>query len=312
MRYFISLLLVASLSACSQTTPPLKAPTLEHFYSYQIYTPSGEALSLRQLASQLNHYDVILIGEWHTHAAIHLFQAQLLHRLYRQNPAISLSMEQISREHQALLDQYLNGKIGEQYFIKSSQAWPNYETSYRPLVEFAKQQQLSVIAANAPQSIVRCISKQGVEYLEKLSNEERAWVAKEINTAPSLYKEKFMASMHHGELDQTERHYAAQITWDETMAESIVQHRARHPNNQVLHIAGKFHTEGGLGIAAAILRRDPMVKVAVITPVHQLTRKGSDYQLFVSPLPPRYLVPEHQQQAYQTLKKRKNIAACLQ
>ncbi len=117
--------------------------------------------------------------------------------------------------------------------MKQANAWPNYESDYRPLVEFAKQKNLPVIAANAPKGIVRCIGRQGIDYVNKLDDEQRTFIAESINTASSPYKEKFMASMHHGKPEQTEKQFAAQVTWDETMAESIVNYLTP---NQVLRL----------------------------------------------------------------------------
>ncbi|MCV5900204.1 ChaN family lipoprotein, partial [Escherichia coli] len=87
--------------------------------------------------------------------------------------------------------------------MKQANAWPNYESDYRPLVEFAKQKNLPVIAANAPKSIVRCIGRQGLDYINKLDDDQRMFIAQAINTGSSPYKEKFMASMHHGKPEQT-------------------------------------------------------------------------------------------------------------
>ncbi|MDG4869738.1 ChaN family lipoprotein, partial [Guyparkeria sp. 1SP6A2] len=86
---------------------------------------------------------------------------------------IVLSMEQFSRDSQPYLDQYLQGEIGEQYLIEQSNAWPNYASDYRPLVELAKHHQRPIIAANAPKNMVRCIGQQGIEYLDKLPKEQR-------------------------------------------------------------------------------------------------------------------------------------------
>ncbi|MCV5871569.1 ChaN family lipoprotein, partial [Escherichia coli] len=77
----------------------------------------------------------------------------LLRQLSSGERRIALSMEQVTRDKQSVLDAYLKGEIGEQYFMSQSNAWPNYESDYRPLVEFAKQANLPVIAANAPKYI---------------------------------------------------------------------------------------------------------------------------------------------------------------
>lgn len=307
MRTSFSLLLAAMMLGGCATSPSTRS--LNHFYDYQLNSPQGQALSLQNLPSELLTADVILVGEWHTHPGIHRFQTDLLHTLSSQR-SVALSMEQFTRDKQPVINQYLAGEIGEQPLISEGNAWPNYESDYRPLVELAKRQGLDVIAANAPKAIVRCIGRQGIGYLDKLDETERHYLAAEINTADSLYKDKFMASMHHGQPEQTERQYAAQITWDETMAESIVNYRKAHPQTQIVHIAGKFHTEGGLGTANSILRRAPELKVVVITPVASLSENGSDYQLEVLEPPVRYVQQSNRMKAYQALKSRNDELVC--
>ncbi|GAK84972.1 uncharacterized iron-regulated protein [Vibrio ponticus] len=258
----------------------------------------------------MQNADVILVGEWHTHTGIHRFQTDLLAELLTTNSDIALSMEQFSRDAQPIVDQYLAGKIGEQPLITQANAWPNYPSDYRPLIELAKANQLDVIAANAPRSIVRCVGKQGTAYLDKLSAEKRAWVANEINTQASPYKSKFMQSMHHGEPEQTEKQFAAQMTWDETMAESIVQYLSNHPNHKVMHIAGKFHVEDGLGTKASILRRNSALEVLVITPTANPTSDASDLQLHVLPPPERYIQQENRIKAYQSMSHHRSGLEC--
>ncbi|MBE4575108.1 hypothetical protein BOO36_14950 [Vibrio navarrensis] len=307
MRTSFSLLLAAMMLGGCATSP--STSSLNHFYDYQLNSPQGQALSLQNLPSEVLTADVILVGEWHTHPGVHRFQTDLLHTLSSQR-SVALSMEQFTRDKQPVLNQYLAGEIGEQPFISEGNAWPNYESDYRPLVELAKRQGLDVIAANAPKAIVRCIGRQGIGYLEKLDGTERHYLAAEINTADSPYKGKFMDSMHHGQPEQTERQYAAQITWDETMAESIVNYRKAHPQTQIVHVAGKFHTEGGLGTANSILRRAPELKIVVITPVASLSENGSDYQLEVLEPPVRYVQQSNRMKAYQALKSRNDELVC--
>lgn len=304
MRFALPLLLSAALMGCA-ATPPVST-----YYDYQLATPTGEVRSLAQFRHAIRHADVILVGEWHTHTGIHRFQTDLLQTLSQEERPVALSMEQFSRDKQALLNDYLQGTIGEQYLIQQANAWPNYESDYRPLVELAKQQQLDVIAANAPKPIVRCIGRQGLSYLSQLDTANRSFVAQQINTNDSPYKQQFMASMHHGTPEQTENQFAAQVTWDETMAESIVNYLTKHPEARVMHIAGLFHTQNGLGTAAAILRRNPALNVVVVTPVAEWQSQSQDYQLRVLPPPIRYVQPEHQMAAFRQLKHRNADLTC--
>lgn len=309
----LSLLFAGLLTGCSSYTHTDSHATsaeVTSFYDYQLYTPSGEHIALSKLPIELQQADVILIGEWHTHAGIHRFQTDMLKQLTSYDRSLALSMEQFTRDKQPVVDAYLRGEIGEQYLMKQANAWPNYESDYRPLVEFAKQKNLPVIAANAPKSIVRCIGRQGLDYINKLDDDQRTFIAQAINTGSSPYKEKFMASMHHGKPEQTEKQFAAQVTWDETMAESIVSYLDDNPGAQIVHVAGKFHTEQGLGTAASILSRNPSLKVVVISPTDNVLSDNTDYQLEVLAPPVRYVQDAHRMAAYQHLTKRNNDLQC--
>ncbi|WP_373942611.1 ChaN family lipoprotein [Vibrio chagasii] len=316
MQRIILIGLATLLTACANqpsenTSQKVVQPeTVSTYYDYQFASPQGEALSLNALPQELLDADVVLIGEWHTHSAIHRFQTDFLKARQNADSNIALSMEQFTREHQDTLNQYLNGETGEQVLISKAAAWPNYESDYRALVEFAKANDLDVIAANAPKPFVQCIGRKGLPYLDQLSSEQRDWVATEVNIGDSPYKEKFMASMHHGTPEQTEKQFAAQVTWDETMAESIVDYLATNPGKQVIHVAGKFHTEGGLGTAASISRRNPDLKVAIITPVEALSSDSSDYQLQVLSPPVRFVQKENRMKAYKHLSKRSSDLQC--
>jgi len=303
---FTSVFSALLLSGCVSSTTELNTT----YYDYQLYSPQGKQLSVDNLPANILDADVVLVGEWHTHAGVHRFQADLLQALSRTPKAITLSMEQFARPAQKVLNDYLNSRIGEQPLMSEGDAWPNYESDYRPLVEFAKANDMDVLAANAPKPMVRCIGREGLTYLDKLSAERRQQVASEINTGPSAYKDKFMASMHHGKPEQTERQYAAQVTWDETMAESIVNYLKDNPETQILHIAGKFHIEDGLGTKASILRRNPTLKVVVITPVTKSTQAKADYQLAVLEPPVRFVQRDNRLKAIHALTQRNDDLIC--
>ncbi|PKF49594.1 iron-regulated protein [Enterovibrio nigricans] len=290
---FVSSLLCLTLAGCSQTDRYSPSPALTGtLYDYRIESASGEPYSLDKLATDLDSVDVILVGEWHSHSGVHLFQAALLSELASNSPNIALSMEQFARPDQAVIDQYLAGDIGENSLLNQTHRWSNYNSSYRPLVEFSKENGLSIIASNAPADTVRCIASDGKDYLDRLPEEKRQYVAATLHNDESPYKEKFFEAMFHGDEAKTENQYLAQLAWDDTMAESIVDFLKAHPNDKVMHIAGAFHVEGGLGIAHRIHRLNPDLKVAIISPQAEdepLDQSIDDYRLIVKPLPPQWL-----------------------
>lgn len=316
MKKWLSLGLASLLMGCA-TQPAVtpSEPLPQTFYDYSITSPQGTALNLNQLAHALQEADIVLVGEWHGHPGTHLMQTQLFARLYHQNPNIVLSMEQFTREKQNVVNQYLAGKIGEKTLIKEGYAWPNYSSDYRPLVEFAKQNQLDVIAANAPKPIVRCIGQHGVEYLDRLPAVERQWVAESLTLGSDAYQEKFIASMHHGDETKTQRQFAAQTTWDDTMAESMVNYLALYPSKQIIHVAGRFHVAEGLGTASRIKARNPDLNVMMVTPVteeSELSDSAPDYRVQVMPLPTSYVDQDRMVAAMNKVHGRNKELQCYQ
>ncbi|MGF1733180.1 ChaN family lipoprotein [Photobacterium kasasachensis] len=318
MKNWLSLGLVSLLMGCATQPATTQSdsdtdPLPTTFYDYTITSPQGQALSISELAQALQSADIVLVGEWHGHPGTHLMQAQLFAQLYRLNPDMALSMEQFTREKQNVVNQYLAGEIGEKTLIKEGHAWPNYASDYRPLVEFAKQEQLDVIAANAPRPIVRCIGKNGAEYLGKLPATERNWVAESLTLDNDAYQQKFIASMHHGDEARTQRQFAAQTTWDDTMAESMVNYLALHPNRQIIHVAGRFHVAEGLGTASRIRARNPELNVMMVTPVtasSTLAESAPDYRVEVMALPQSYIDNDKMMAAMSKIHGRNKTLKC--
>lgn len=282
---------------------------LTHLYQYHLFdSHSQKPVSLIQMVKQLSNSQVIFVGELHTHQASHLLQIQLLEALYQQNPQIILSMEQFSRPSQAVLDSYLEGRYGENTLIEEGDAWENYKGSYRAILEFARQHQIPVIAANAPNMFVRCVGRQGPEVLKKVPKNQQSWSAQQLDLDNPHYKKKFMSHMKHAgrshgldEVEQAKRQnntYAAQLLRDTTMAESIAKARKTFPDHQVIHLNGAFHSDSHLGTVAVLKDILPGDKHAVLSPVSvednqhpSATSKDlqqGDYLYLIQQLPSRY------------------------
>lgn len=283
------------LTACATHTQPTVPSQLQTLYDYRLSNNHQEDLTLAQAISPIADADIILVGELHSHPGVHLLQSRLLtelHTISQQNGRqLALSMEQFSRADQGTLDAYLANKIGEAALIREGNAWPNYPSDYRPLVEFAKAHQMPVIAANAPKPLVSCVGQEGPEWLDKLPVTRRSQLARQLTLGDDPYRQKFMASMHHGDADSNARRFAAQTSWDDTMAESMVDYLATHPGQQIMHIAGNFHVEGGLGLASRIASRNPSLKVALVVPRIDETSvadRATDVRVSLMPLPQRW------------------------
>lgn len=275
-------LFVLFLSGCQATSSPITT-----LYDYQLLTPEQRPISLKVAAQQLADADVVMVGELHGHQAIHRFQADLLAQLLSQPRPLALAMEQFSRDHQDVINSYLKNEMGEDAFIEQSNAWPGYRSDYRALVTLANNANLDLIAANAPRHIVRCIGREGADYLQRLPADERPWVAEQLTLNDDAYKARFMNNHHH-EHSPTEQQFAAQTTWDDTMAESIAQYLQQHPQHSVMLTVGRFHVANNLGTVQRLQQRNPALNIVVIYPLTLSESQPEEptWTLQVAELPP--------------------------
>jgi len=246
--------------------------------AYRIYdTQTGRNLSLQRFARSLAEYDVVIFGEFHGHDVIHNIQAELLPQYLKEVNEFSISLEMFERDVQSVVDQYLNGLISEEEFIESSRPWHTYKTDYRPIIEFAKDKNLSVIASNLPRRMAREINRNGIEWIETISLEESMLIAREVTMTEDAYRDRFnkmmldgphITSHDHRELQyQLDNLYAAQSAKDDTMAESISRFLRNNPNVKVIHINGDFHSNSRLGVVTKLKQRKPDISIGVISPV---------------------------------------------
>lgn len=262
-RLIFLFLVLMNLSIAAQT------PEAE----YKVFDAKGVEKTLDQIITDAENYDVIFLGENHDDAVAHALQMQIFKAVfekYSKDRKIALSLEMFERDAQIVVDEYLNGLISETHFLASSRPWGNYKTDYRPLVEFAKENKLEVIAANAPRRYVNMVSRTGRESLNKLSPEAKVWLAPLPYGEPSeKYAAKFSALMGQMPDPATKQSPSpivySQALWDATMAYSIAESLKKNKNELVIHLNGAFHTENRLGTVEHLLKYKPNAKILVVS-----------------------------------------------
>ena len=133
--------------------------TSEH---YRIYRSDGTPATIADVQAALKKIDVVFVGEQHDDPVSHFVEREVLKDMYKiYGQATTLSMEMFSRDVQYIVDEYLAGLITDAHFQQSSSPWSNYETDYKPQVDFAKENGLDVIAADdlkdGAQKIVKAV-----------------------------------------------------------------------------------------------------------------------------------------------------------
>ncbi len=235
-----------------------------------------QPVTVPEMTRELQPYQVVVFGEFHDSQPIHDAEYAVLKELYKlHGDKLVLSMEMFERDVQPVMNDYLAGKISEEDFLKQSRPWPQYQTAYRPLVEFAKIHGIPVLTGNIPRRMASAYAKS--RSLDGIAEADKGYLPAVHKAGSEAYREKFaavMAGMKNTPSGMTvppqmvQPMFMAQCLKDDAMAESIANYVTAHPDAVVYHVVGNFHSEGHLGLVEKLQELKPAVKVAVINPVH--------------------------------------------
>lgn len=225
--------------------------------------PKNLITTPKEALPELAQADVVYLGETHDSPADHKTQLEIIQELQRRNGKIALAMEMFQRPYQGVLDRYLAGQLSEQELLEQSeyeQRWGFPWEYYAPILRFAKEKQLPVLALNTPTEVTRQVALEG---LESLTSKQRQYIPpfSEIRTDNDDYRQLMLTSfkrhqgVDHGSSDNFKRFFLAQVLWDETMAEKIAQSLKANPDYQVVVLAGQGHIVCGYGIPSRVARR---------------------------------------------------------
>jgi uncharacterized iron-regulated protein len=250
--------------------------------NYRIYSvKEGKEVTLRQIADDMENYDVLFFGEEHNDSVTHYLEHHMLELLFENYAGrVVLSMEMFDRDVQGIMDEYLFDGIREKSFTKDARAWSNYR-DYKPMVEFAKKNKLDVICANAPTRYTNLAGRLGMDALAKLSpGSLRNFAPLPYDTATGAYYEKLMGLMGHTATpakDTSAKPAApmaamggfnmilSQSLWDATMAYSIAEYLHKFKDVKVMQVNGRFHSDEGYAAVAQLKNYDAHLKPLIVS-----------------------------------------------
>jgi uncharacterized iron-regulated protein len=217
-----------------------------------VETNTGETISFDVLMADLSRANVIYVGETHTSKEDHRVQLQILKGLYARNHSLVLALEMFPREAQPLLDQYANGSLTEDEFLKEvrwDEIWGYPFELYRPIISWAKDHHMRIVGLNAPREIVAKIARSG---LSSLTEGERERVAEDFHLNDPAHQEYIRQQYRQhlkGAIQDFNTFLEAQLAWEETMAETLAQTlAAQSPDEQILVLIGKGHISDRVGV----------------------------------------------------------------
>ena len=240
--------------------------------AYQLYTSEGNPLRYDSMIQQVHRADVILFGEIHNDALVHWLELQVAKDLFALDSNLMIGAEMFETDNQLLLDEFVAGTIEERHFAQEAKRWNNYATDYAPILTFAQQHRIPVIATNVPRRYASLVAREGLTRLDSLPGEAKELMAPlPLDVDRSLPGYQRMMDMiggnaNHGAMGG-ENMVSAQALKDATMAHFILLNRMQQAT--LLHLNGSYHSDNFEGIYWFIQQNSPETTIKTISCVAQ-------------------------------------------
>ncbi|HEU4686566.1 MAG TPA: ChaN family lipoprotein [Nitrospira sp.] len=294
----LALVLAAGCASAVPPPPPSQATgAAAKFHEGQIVeTSGGHSVSPDQLFVALQGQDVVYLGEEH-HNRFHIDSALLvLERLVAAGRHPVLAMEMFGWDNQPALDRYVSSEdLTREEFLNQihwPQSWGGPFEDYEPLVRFAKEHRLRLVALNPPKAVVRAVATRGLDQARRGAEMTRWGLEDETIVDDPAYREKILQQLracHDGGSEAMYRTmYEASMVRDEGMAKVIAAELQRigasgDPSaGPVVSYTGGGHVQFHLPVPKRVARRIGAVRQATIYMTSYAPDRMDDIQSMIS------------------------------
>ena len=244
--------------------------------AYRLYTSSGKTATWDDLLKEAEKADIIFFGELHDNPVCHWLELQLTKDLYQaKKQDLILGMEMFERDNQLLVSEYLSKMIRKKDFEAEAKLWKNYATDYAPIVDYARDKGIKLIATDIPRRYAAIVNLKGFEGLDSINALERGMIAPlPVKFYPQLQcyvKMKEMMGEDPSGAHSSDNIIKAQAIKDATMAHFILKNGKE--GMCFLHFNGSFHSDIHQGIVWYVndynKRNENDLKILTISSVEQ-------------------------------------------
>ena len=200
-----------------------------------------KAYTEKEVLSQLKKDRIVLVGEHHTNKSHHQAQLQVIKMLHDSGVRVAIGMEMFRRGSQKELDDWVSGRIDEDEFEKIYyDNWTYKYSFYRPILLYARDNQIPVIGLNVPSDITRQVARMGYK---SLTDEQRGYlgdVACRVDKEYMTFIREAFGGHSHGNLNFI-YFCEAQMVWDAVMAVTALEYLSNSLGTTIVVLAGTGH-----------------------------------------------------------------------
>lgn len=237
----------------------------EDLKSYEIFEKDGSETDFEDMVEAAMEADIIFFGEQHNNPICHWLQLKLTQELFNEKKSnLILGAEMFEADDQFKIDEYFAGYVNTKSFEKESRLWNNYQTDYKPLLEFARENKLRFVATNIPRRYASAVSREGLTILDSLPEESKKYIPElPIEVDMELPGYKKMAQMMGGGSHGIKFLPEAQAVKDATMAHFILENFTK--GKTFIHYNGAYHSDDFEGIVWFIRQHNPEIRIMTIS-----------------------------------------------
>ncbi|ESQ13165.1 MAG: hypothetical protein N838_16195 [Thiohalocapsa sp. PB-PSB1] len=219
---------------------------------------SASVSELEDLLDRLADKRVVFVGESHDRFEDHLNQLAVIQGLHARGRDLAIGMEFFQQPFQPQLDAFVAGELDEAALLRKTEYFERWRYDYRlyrPLLRFAREHGIPIVALNIEREITDKVGDQGIASLDQA---EASRIPAEIDRTNQRYRDhvKAVFDLHPVGGDAVFEHFLeVQLLWDEGMAERAADYLQQHPEKSLVVLAGSGHIEYGWGIPSRFQRR---------------------------------------------------------
>ncbi|MCK5688004.1 ChaN family lipoprotein [Myxococcota bacterium] len=245
-----------------------------------LHATTGKLLSPQELIELALDYPIVFFGETHDSKQDHEAELRLLKGLHKERGSerLAIGLEMLRMEAQWKVDQFIAEKLSIEEFKEVwKDNWGDSFEAYEDILLFAREENIKILALNAPKSVRSTIRKQGAQSFNHPENAD----IPDADFKDSYHRAMVMAVLDghkHGMRQNPENFYAMQVLWDEAMAEVSARflQSDEGEDRQLLILAGGFHIRYGLGIPRRLFRRVGKASLSITTHAAEISPEKKD------------------------------------
>lgn len=224
--------------------------------------PGAGQTTQKDVIARAAKASVVLLGETHVNADHHRWQLQTLVALHAMRPNMVIGFEMFPRRVQAVLDQWVAGKLTEKAFLKAvewDRVWNTDANLYLPLFHFARMNHIPMRALNIESNLRRQVAEKG---FNGVPVEEREGLTRPADPSQAyldyllpIYKQHDRKDKQQGETGADDadfkRFIAGQQLWDRAMAQILQKAMTESTDKDkplVVGVMGAGHVLHGFGV----------------------------------------------------------------